>query len=278
MRARHSLGAETWQEIVLMFSNQIDESFRMHFEAFFEQKNMFRHNSIFAGRSNGFFQYSFAFSENTEGQEEIDVILLVIPEFCVRRSKLDKERKHGLSIKDVILLEKLDVCTVVTDKSDIDEIMGRYLQILQKYYDKYFSFDSITECAEKILDYIAVSPMYTNRMYPKLAEIDFVDICYYYLKESGFEKCEKFLMDLVSRYRTVLYDKMKYDNMSGSNDNFSKDEHRKFDKMFINYSSISTFLESLLAHNDSYFMAVAEKFRNSKLESKKIIEELICDT
>lgn len=258
-----------------MFSNQIDESFRMHFGAFFEQKNMFRHNNIFAGRCNGFFNYSFAFSEFTEGEEELDVVILVLPEFCLRSSKLEKTHKHGLSIKDIIMLENLDVCTVITDESDIDEIMVRYLRIAQTYYDKYFYFDSITEYAERMLDYMTIGPEYPHRMYPKFAEIDFVDICYCYLKEKGCDKCEEFLMNLISGYRTVLYDRMKYDNMS---DNLPEDKRRKFDKMFINYSTVSKFLESLLAHNDSYFMAVGEKFRNSKLEAKKIVEDIINDT
>lgn len=265
--------------------NQIEESFRRNFEVFFEQKNIFWHNGVFAGRSNEFFNYSFVFSENSEGEEEFNIIFLVIPEFCVRKSKLETERRYGLSIKDLVLLEKLDVSATISDGTDVDEVMSKYLQIAEKYYDKYFSFDSITEYAEKMLDtgmrmldYTMISPLYTHKMYPKLAEIDFVDICFYYLKKEGRERCKEFVMQLVSGYRTVLYDQMKYDNMSGLSEIIPEEELRKFDKMFINYSNVSNFLESLLADNDSYFLAVDEKFRQSRIEAEKIIEEVVNNT
>ena len=85
-------------------------------------------------------------------------------------------------------------------------------------------------------------------------------------------------MQLVSGYRTVLYDQMKYDNMSGLSEIIPEEELRKFDKMFINYSNVSKFLESLLADNDSYFLAVDEKFRQSRIEAEKIIEEVVNNT
>ena len=265
-----------------MYTNKIQESFKRHFEAFFKSRNVFWHSGVFAGSRNGLFTYSYAFDEKSDDITELNLIFFVAPVFSVKRSKVTYETRYGLSMRELILLENLDVNLVFTDVSEIDEVMNRCLQLMEKYFDKYFTFSSVTEYCEKMLnmgmkivDFLSVNPQHTQMLYQKLSEIDFVDICYYYLKAEGQNRCRQFTMELVSGLRVALYDSMKYDNLTGLSEKFSDTELEKIDKIFINYSRVTKFLESLLLHNDSYFITVEEKFKNSELEGNKIVSDIL---
>lgn len=265
-----------------MYTNIIQESFKRHFETFFKSKNVFWHKGAFVGSHNGLFTYSYAFEKKFNNFTELNIVFYVAPVFCVRHPKIAYEAGYGLTMREFIILENVDICMIISDKTDIDSVMDNYLRLMKKCFDKYYDLSSVTEYCEKMLlmgikivEFFSANPQYTQLLQKKLSDIDFVDICYYYLKAAGTERCKQFVMELVSGLRTTLYDGMKYDKLLGSNKKFIDTDLDIIDRIFKNYNRTTEFLESLLLNNDSYFIEIGKKFKNSKIEGSKIVSNLL---
>lgn len=267
-----------------MFSNQIDECFRMTFEAFFLKNNILWNTNAFAGSNNGLFSFIFTDYTECDGENDVDIIFLTLPDFSVNADKINKTNKYGLSLKNVADFENITINTKVRNSEDIEPLMCKFLELLQHQFHKYFMFDSFTSYADKMLetgrkflDFVNIRPVVSGKFFQRFSDIDFVNLCYYYMVENGIEKCRDFTLELIGGYRMLLYDKMKNGNISELSHILSECDRKCFDRMFINYSKITQFAEALIERNESYFSFLDKSFGKNLEKGRTYINAILAE-
>ncbi len=259
-----------------MFSNQINDIFRRSFEPFFLKYNMIWQNNAFVKSENGLFYYVFVDCEELYGVTDVDIVFLTLPNFGVNAEKMKKSSRVGLSFEDISEFEKNTIDAKVKELADVESLMNKYLELLERCFDKYFKFNSFTDYADKMLrtghmivEFMNGNSKAAEKLFHKFSHINFVNVCYYYMLENGKERCREFALELVGIYRNLLYDRIKDGDMA--------DLSESFDRMVMNYNKITQFIEALIERNESYFAVLKQSFSESFDSSQAYIGSLLKD-
>ena len=105
--------------------------------------------------------------------------------------------------------------------------------------------------------------------------MDFTMLAYFYLKNKGNEQCGRFVMNLISAYKILLYDKMKYGNIAELKEKLDESEQQKLDSLFENYSRLTRFAEAMLENNHRFFAEIEKDFELKRLFGREYIHNFL---
>ena len=105
--------------------------------------------------------------------------------------------------------------------------------------------------------------------------MDFTFLVYFYLKHKGSEQCGKYLKNLISAYRVLLYDKMKYGNIAELKEKLNNSEQKKLKSLFENYGRLTYFAEAMLENNIRFFAETEKAFELQRLLSRDYIKKFL---
>ena len=105
--------------------------------------------------------------------------------------------------------------------------------------------------------------------------MDFTYLVYFYLKHNGSEKCGKYLMNLISAYKILLYDKMKHGNITELKEKLTDAEQQKLESLFENYCRLTHFAEAMLENNIRFFAETEKDFELKRLLGREYIRNFL---
>ena len=266
----------------MVIAEQIYNSFRSVFADLMTEKGLVWNGKCFVGCHDDMITRISIYCNVNRYNAKIDIRVLQLPIFCVSLSDMTTKLKWGVSIKRLALLESVDL----PDKYDyrasgVDDIIKKYLLYTEQIFDKKFCFSSVCEYIESKIESCricyesySVKENELNLKHHSLVNVDLISVIYTYYRIVGSEKTQSAIMALLNMYRSFLYDKMKFGNISELGDIYSEKEIQVLNKIFENYESIMRFAEALLEGNESYFYEIEKNQIRNEAECREYINKL----
>lgn len=261
-----------------MISKQVFETFRSLFENFFTDKGIKWCNGCFAGYKNGLFSYVELIEIQGKQKENIDLIFRVMPEFYVNEDAISRSKNCLFTFR--LIIKYLDI-PIENGFNSPEKFLALCLDILKTEYDRLFFYDSIDDYAQRMIYNCNLLIDYTNRnlepsnVFGEFSNIDFTFLVYFYLKRNGSEQCGKYLKNLISTYRILLYDKMKYGNIAELKEKLNDSEQKKLKSLFQNYGRLTYFAEAMLENNIRFFAETEKAFELKRLLGRDYINKFL---
>lgn len=261
-----------------MISKQVSEAFRSSFENFFSDKGIQWCGGCFAGYKNGLFSYVKLIEIYQEQGQDIDMIYRVLPDFYVDEETINRSENCLYTFR---MIANSIGRVVEGGLRNPEKFFESCLSILKTEYDRLFFYDSVAEYAKGmiyncnlLIEYASKNPKFSN-IYGEFPNMDFTLLAYFYLKNKGNEQCGRFVMNLISAYKILLYDKMKYGNIAELKEKLDESEQQKLDSLFENYSRLTRFAEAMLENNHRFFAEIVKDFELKRLFGREYIHNFL---
>lgn len=261
-----------------MIPTQVSEAFRSTFEGFFADKNIKWCGGCFAGYENGLFSYVSLVEASGKQGEDIDIIYRVLPDFYVDEETISRSKNCLFTLCRIARSKDI---TVDNSFENYEKFFELCLNLIKEEYEKVYFYESVNDYAQRMIYNCDLLIEYVNRysgfsnIFGEFSNMDFTLLVYYYLNHNGVEKCGKYLMNLINAYKILLYDKMKYGNITELRKKFSASELDKLESLFENYRKLTHFAEALLENNVRFFAELHKNFELKKLLGKNYIHNFL---
>lgn len=261
-----------------MISKQVSKAFKNTFENFFADKDIKWCGGCFAGYKNGLFSYVELIETNREHSEDIDIIYRVLPDFYVDEETITGSKNCLYTFR---MIANSIGRPVESGLNNPEKFFAICLDILKTEYDRLFFYTSVADYAKRmiyncnlLIEYASKNAEISN-IYGEFPNMDFTFLAYYYLKHNGNEQCGNLIMNLISAYKILLYDKMKYGNLSELKEKLSNLEQKKLESLFENYGRLTHFAEAMLENNLRFFAETEKTFEMNRLLGREYIKNFL---
>lgn len=261
-----------------MIPTQVFEAFRSTFENFFADKGIKWCGGCFAGYKNGLFSYVELIETHNQQGEDIDIIYRVLPDFYVDKEALSQSKNCLYTFR---MIANSIGRPIEYGLNNPDKFFEQCLDMLKTEYDRLFFYDSVDEYANRAIYNCNLLINYANKnsrisnLFGEFSNMDFTYLVYFYLKHNGSEKCGKYLMNLISAYKILLYDKMKHGNITELKEKLTDSEQQRFKSLFENYGRLTHFAEAMLENNIRFFAETEKAFELKRLMGRDYIQKLL---
>ncbi|MGN1433019.1 MAG: hypothetical protein ACI4XI_04875 [Ruminococcus sp.] len=261
-----------------MIPTQVSEAFKSAFENFFADKGIKWCGSCFAGYKNGLFSYVELIEKPGKQCEDIDIIYRVLPDFYVDEDTISGSKNCLYTFR--MIADSLNI-PVDCGLDNSERFFKICLDILKSEYDRLFFYSSVEDYAKRmvyncnlLIEYAGKSNEFSN-IYGEFPNMDFTNLAYFYLKHKGNEKCGNLIMNLISAYKILLYDKMKHGNIAELKEKLNDSEQQKLESLFVNYGRLTHFAEAMLENNIRFFAEIEKDFELKRLLGRDYIQKLL---
>lgn len=261
-----------------MIPKQISEAFKSKFESFFADKGIKWCGGCFAGYENGLFSYVELIETCRGNDKDIDIIYRVLPDFYVDKETISRSKNCLFTFR--MIANSLDR-PVECGLDNPESFFEICLDILKTEYNRLFLYRNVADYTQRMIYNCNLLIKYANKtpdvsnIFGEFSNMDFTYLTYFYLKYKGSEQCGTFLMSLISVYKIMLYDKMKYGNLSELREKLSDAEQKKLEKLFENYAKLTHFAEAMLENNLSFFAQTDKVYEIKKLLGRDYIQKFL---
>lgn len=261
-----------------MIPTQVSEAFRSTFENFFADKDIKWCGGCFAGYKNGLFSYVELIETHNQQGEDIDILYRVLPEFYVDENTISGSKNCLYTFR--MIADSLNI-PVDCGLNNYESFFEICLDILKSEYDRLFFYNSVEDYAQRmiyncnlLIEYAGKNNEFSN-IYGEFPNMDFTNLAYYYLKHKGDEQCGTLIMNLISAYKILLYDKMKHGNIAELKEKLNDTEQQKLESLFENYGRLTHFAEAMLENNLRFFAETEKDFELKRLLGRDYIRKLL---
>lgn len=261
-----------------MIPTQVSDTFKSSFENFFADKGIKWCGGCFAGYKNGLFSYVDLIETAGEQGEDIDIIYRVLPDFYVDENTIERSKNCLYTFR--MIAKNIDK-GIEYGLNNPENFFNSCLDILKTEYDKLFFYRSVEDYAQRmihncnlLIEYAGKNQEFSN-IYGEFPNMDFTNLAYFYLKHKGKEQCGTLIMNMISAYKILLYDKMKYGNISELKAKLSEAEQQKLESLFENYGRLTHFAEAMLENNIRFFAETEKDFELKRLLGRNYIQNFL---